>query len=139
MASLNQVTLIGRLARDPELKTTTNSAVTQISVATTSSWKAGNDWKEETQWHNVVLWGDAAKRFCGDKGGRKGDLVMVLGDIRYRKYQDKEGKERTSTDIHASKVQVVSKNTKGDTGTVTTAQNTGADFGGSEINDDLPF
>ena len=101
---INRVTLVGHLGKDPEIRTLENgSKVGQFTVATSESYKDKNDtWQNLTEWHNVVVW-----RYLAEKAERelkKGGLVYVEGKITHRKYQDKDGQERTSTEIVASVV-----------------------------------
>jgi single-strand DNA-binding protein len=99
---INKVTLIGRLGGDPEVRHLEGgAAVARFSLATNEYYKdkEGN-LQETTEWHNVVVWRDLAER--AEKQLKKGGMVYVEGKISYRKYTDKEGAERTITDIVAS-------------------------------------
>ncbi|MBK9733699.1 MAG: single-stranded DNA-binding protein [Saprospiraceae bacterium] len=101
---INRVTLVGHLGKDPEIRTLENGTkVGQFTVATSESYKDKNDtWQNLTEWHNVVVW-----RYLAEKAERelkKGGLVYIEGKITHRKYQDKDGQERTSTEIVASVV-----------------------------------
>lgn len=99
---INKVTLIGRLGGDPELKTLEGgTAVARFSLATSDSYKdKDGNWQERTDWHNVVLWREQAERSV--KALKKGEMCYVEGKVSYRKYTDKEGQERTATDIVAN-------------------------------------
>lgn len=107
MASLNRVEIIGNLGNDPEVKyTASGDAVATISVATTEKWKdkASGEWQEKVEWHRVTLW-----RRLGEIAGeylRKGSQVYIAGKLSTRKWQDKEGNDRYTTEIVASDLQM---------------------------------
>ncbi|MCL1945967.1 MAG: single-stranded DNA-binding protein [Chitinivibrionia bacterium] len=108
MASLNKVILVGNLGRDPELKSTSSgSKVLEVNIATTERYKDknGND-QEQTDWHKVVMWQQKAEYIA--RNSRKGSSLYVEGKLRYRKYTDKDGNERTVTEILADNVSVLS-------------------------------
>jgi single-strand DNA-binding protein len=109
MASVNKVILVGNLGRDPETRyLPSGEAVTNISIATTSSWKdkASGEKKEETEWHRVSAFGRLAE-IMGEYL-KKGSQVYIEGQLRTRKYQDKEtGKDRYSTEIRADRMQML--------------------------------
>jgi len=108
MASLNKVILVGNLGRDPELKSTSSgSKVLEVNIATTERYrdKNGND-QEQTDWHRVVMWQQKAEYIA--RNSRKGSSLYVEGKLRYRKYTDKDGNERTITEILADNVSVLS-------------------------------
>lgn len=101
---INRVTLVGNLGQDPELKTTPSGQnVCQLRLATTETYKDRDGQKQEaTEWHTVVVWGNQAEA-CG-RHLAKGRQVYVEGKIKTRKWTDKEGKERFSTEVVASDV-----------------------------------
>ena len=104
--SINRVELIGRLGRDVELRYTPEGhAVANLSVATDRPTKP--DAERETDWHRVVCWGQTAE-FCGEYLG-KGRLVFVAGRLTYRKWEDKEGQKRITTEIIASEVMALDR------------------------------
>ena len=91
MLSLSVV--VGRLGRDPELRTTQGGQeMAQLSVATSRRVKRGEAWEDQTEWHNVVLWGQPAT-YAGERA-RKGDLVLVIGEPRSRTWEDAQGSKR---------------------------------------------
>ncbi len=98
---INRVTLVGNLGQDPELKTTpSGQSVCQLRVATTEVYKDREGQKQEaTEWHTVVVWGNQAEA-CG-RHLAKGRQVYVEGKIKTRKWQDKDGKDRYSTEVVA--------------------------------------
>lgn len=109
MASLNRVTIIGNLGKDPELRyTTSGQAVAHFSVATTDKFTGKNGQSEErTEWHAVVMFGKQAE-VVGDYY-KKGSSVFIEGRLQTRKWQDKEGRERFTTEIVCDKAQILDK------------------------------
>ena len=117
MASLNKVQLIGNLGADPETRYMPNGdAVANIRLATTESWKdkASGEKKEITEWHRVVFYRKLAE--IVDQYLKKGAQVYVEGRIRTRKWQDKEGQERYTTEIEAIEMQMLGGRQGGDSG-----------------------
>ena len=105
MSTLNKAIIIGRLGKDPDLRSTqSNKQVCNFSVATSEKYKdASGASKENTEWHNVVVWGKAAEN-CS-KYLSKGSLALVEGQLRTREWEDKEGKKNRTTEINAFNVQ----------------------------------
>jgi len=104
MGSLNQVTLIGNLGRDAELRYTQGgTAVATISVATTETWNDKQGQKQErTEWTRCVVWGKTAEAIS--QYLTKGKSVCVVGKLQTNKWTDKEGVERYSTEVKADRV-----------------------------------
>jgi single-strand DNA-binding protein len=107
MASVNKVILLGNLGRDPETRYTTGGdAVCNLSIATSEQWKDKNGEKQErTEWHRVVLFGRQAE--IAGEYLKKGSQVYVEGRLRTRKWQDKEGQDRYTTEIVADTMQML--------------------------------
>ena len=108
MASVNKVTLIGNLGRDPETRFMTNGeAVTNITVATTETWKdkATGEKQEKTEWHRVTFYRRLAE--IAGEYLKKGSQVYIEGRLETRKWQDKEGKERYTTEIIANEMKML--------------------------------
>jgi single-strand DNA-binding protein len=107
MASVNKVILIGNLGKDPETRyLPSGDAVTNISVATTDTWKDKSGEKQEhTEWHRVAFFGKVAE--IAGEYLKKGSPVYVEGRIRTRKWQDKEGNDKYSTEIVADRMQLL--------------------------------
>ena len=107
MASINKVILIGNLGADPETRyTASNDAVTNIRIATTETWKDKSGEKQErTEWHNVVFFGKLAE--IAGEYLKKGRQVYVEGSLRTRKWQDKSGNDRYTTEIVASDMKML--------------------------------
>lgn len=108
MASINKVILIGNLGRDPETRYSADgAAITNITLATTDSWKdkATGEKKEQTEWHRVVFFNRLAE--IAGEYLRKGRPVYVEGKLRTRKWTDKEGQERYTTEVVADVMQML--------------------------------
>ena len=105
---VNKVILVGNLGADPDTRyMPSGKAVTNIRIATSESWKdkQTGDQQERTEWHTVVLFdklGEIAAEYL-----RKGSQVFIEGSLRTRKWQDKEGKDRYSTEIVARDMQML--------------------------------
>lgn len=101
MAGVNKVILLGNVGSDPNIKhLETGVTVASFSLATSEAFKdkATGEKKEQTEWHNVVMWRSVAESVQRSEL-KKGDRVFLEGKIRTRKWQDKEGKERQTTEI----------------------------------------
>lgn len=97
---INRVTLIGNLGQDPEVRYTANgAAITNLSLATSESWKDKNTGQiqEKTEWHRVSLFGKLAE--ISGEYLRKGSQVYIEGKLQTRKWQDKQGQDRYTTEI----------------------------------------
>jgi single-strand DNA-binding protein len=107
MASVNKVILLGNLGRDPETRYTTGGdAVTNLRIATSEQWKDKSGEKQErTEWHSVVLFGRQAE--VAGEYLKKGRSVYIEGRLQTRKYTDKEGVEKYSTEIVADRMQLL--------------------------------
>lgn len=102
MASLNKVSIIGNLGRDPETRyMPSGDAMTNIAVATTEKWKdkASGEQKEATEWHRIDFFGKLAE--IAGQYLKKGSQVYVEGKLKTRKYTDKDGVEKYSTSVVA--------------------------------------
>ena len=108
MASLNKVMLIGNLGKDPEVRfTASGQAVASFSLATSETYKDKNGEKvEKTEWHNITLWGKLAE--IAGEYLTKGKTVYIEGRLQTRKWQDKSGNDRYTTDIVGDKMQMLS-------------------------------
>ena len=146
MASLNKIFLIGNLGKDPEIRTTTSGlSVATFSLATSEKFKNKNgEMEERTEWHNVVLWGklaEIAKEYLN-----KGKSVYIEGRLQTRKWQDRDGKDRWSTEIVGDRMQMLSsKKDNDDRGYPASWDEAGtgdedlSDFADAKNLEDLPF
>ena len=110
MASLNKVLLIGNLGADPETRyTTSGDAVCNIRLATTDSWrdKASGEQRESTEWHRVVFYRRLAE--IAGQYLKKGSQVYIEGRIKTRKWQDKDGQERYTTEVEATEMKMLGR------------------------------
>jgi single-strand DNA-binding protein len=147
MDGLNQVTLVGSVGKDAETKFIgENSQVAKFGLATNRSYKDKTGEKQtQTEWHNIEVWGDTAK-FAGQYV-KKGQLVLVTGEIRYEKFDDKDGKPQQRTKIVANKIQLFPKGGNGEAkseiaGAAKETEAYAAEAepsNSSSSNDDLPF
>lgn len=109
MASVNKAIIVGNLGRDPEVRTFPNGdRVANVTIATTDKWKdkQTGEQKEATEWHRVVFIGRLAE--VVSEYLKKGSQVYVEGSIRTRKWTDKDGTEKYSTEIRAEQMQMLS-------------------------------
>ncbi len=116
---VNKVILIGNLGKDPEIRyTQSGTAVANFSLATTDSWTKDGETNERTEWHNIVAWARLAE-ICNQYLS-KGRQVYIEGRIQTRKWEDRDGNPRYTTEIVAQNMQMLGG--RGDGG--------GGDFGG---------
>lgn len=142
--SVNKVILVGRLGKDPEVKSTpSGTTVAKFTIATDERYtdKAGEK-QERTEWHNIVAWSKLAE-ICGQYL-RKGKLVYIEGSLRTDSWEDKETKQkRYRTEVIAQQMQMLDK--KGDDGGAASSYSGGAKRGTStdsavaEDDDEIPF
>jgi single-strand DNA-binding protein len=112
MGSVNKAIIIGNAGKDPETKyTDAGVAVCTLTLATKHSWKEKEGQRQEkTEWHRVVFWGKLAE--IVDRYVRKGSQVYVEGRIETRKWTDKNGNEKYTTEIVADQMQMLSNRPK---------------------------
>lgn len=143
MASVNKAIVLGNVGRDPDTRyTASGDAVCSFSIATTEKWsdKTSGEKKESTEWHRITIFGKLAE--MASNYVRKGTQVYVEGKISTRKWTDKSGVERYSTDIIASDLKMLGSKPSGEQqekkfegGAATGAPK--GDF--SDMDDDIPF
>lgn len=144
MASVNLVILIGNLGKDPETRyLQNNDAVTNITLATTETWKDKNGEKQDkTEWHRVTFYRKLAE--IAGEYLKKGSQVYVEGKLTTRKWTDKEGIERYTTEIIASSMKMLDRKS-GDSGhseksAPAKSQNSAqSGTGFDDMDDDVPF
>ena len=154
--SLNRVTLLGNLGRDPEVTRLQNGgSVCKFSIATSESWKDKHtgEKKEKTEWHNIVIWQEGLVSVA-EKYLKKGSKVMVEGKMQTRKWE-KDGIERYSTEVvlqgFGSQLIMLGdggggnrRSDDGGPGADTPARSSSAgqrqsQFDNSDLDDDIPF
>lgn len=157
MASVNKVILIGNLGKDPETRyAPSGDAICNITLATTDTWrdKATGEKREATEWHKVAFFGKLAE--IAGQYLRKGSQVYIEGSIRTRKWQDKDGQDRYTTEIRADQMKMLGGKQESDApsrdaGSRSSAPPPSAPQGGSkpsgnasgggfgDFDDDIPF
>lgn len=137
---INKVILLGNVGREPEVRHLENGGmVARFSVATNENYKDKNgQWQKQTEWHDISAWGALAERVAQQL--HKGNLVYIEGKIIHRKWQDKEGRDRYSTDIVPNILRNLEKreSTKG-TGQEDSAIAGEEEMHGVGADDDMPF
>ena len=145
MASVNKAIIVGNLGNDPEMRTTQGgSQVANFNVATNERFKDGSgEWQERTEWHKIVAWGRTAE-ICGQYLS-KGRSVYIEGRIQTRKWEDKEGQTRYTTEIVCQNMQMLGGRGEGGFsgggggGMTAAAGGSGGGGGLSADDEDLPF
>jgi single-strand DNA-binding protein len=100
---VNKAILLGNVGKEPELRYTQNgTAVCNFTLATTERRKVGGEWQDQTEWHNLVAWGKLAET-CSNFLG-KGSQVYIEGRIQTRKWEDRDGNSRYSTEVVANQM-----------------------------------
>ena len=101
VGSVNKAILLGNLGRDPEIRSMQSGAkMASFSIATSKRWKDRNtqEQKEKTSWHNIVVFGDGLVDIV-EKYVKKGSKIYIEGELQTRKWQDKEGSDRYTTEV----------------------------------------
>lgn len=144
MASLNKVLLIGHLGADPEVRyTTSGDAVCNIRLATSDTWKdkATGEQKEATEWHRIVFYRRLAE--IAAQYLKKGSQVYIEGRIRTRKWQDKDGQDRYTTEVEATEMKMLGRRdgnaSSAVPGAVPSGGSPGARTDSADLDDDIPF
>jgi single-strand DNA-binding protein len=144
---VNKAIILGSLGQDPDIRYTAGgAAVANISIATNEQWKdkESGEMQERTEWHRVVFFGRLAE-IVGEYL-RKGSQVYVEGRIQTRKWQDKEGKDRYTTEIVANEMQMLGSKSGGTTASFDQSQQpqqaapaAPAKGSNDDFDDDIPF
>jgi single-strand DNA-binding protein len=114
MSSVNKVILIGNLGKDPEMRyLPSGEAIANFSVATSENWtdKTSGDKKEQTEWHRVVFFGRTAEVI--GQYVKKGSKIYVEGRLQTRKWQDKEGQDRYTTEVRGDVMRMLDRRGEG--------------------------
>ncbi|MGB5439399.1 MAG: single-stranded DNA-binding protein [Gammaproteobacteria bacterium] len=142
---VNKVILVGNLGKDPEVRYMPNgNAVANITLATSESWKdkTSGEQQEKTEWHRIVMF-----RRLGEIAGeylKKGSQVYIEGKLQTRKWQDKDGNDRYTTEIVANEMQMLgsrggSANFSGESAAAPAAKAAPAPAAAGDFDDDIPF
>jgi len=145
MASVNKVILIGNLGRDPEVRYTADGrAIANLNVATTEKWTKDGEKQEKTEWHRVSMFGRQAE--IAGEYLKKGSAAYFEGRLQTRKWTDKEGQDRYTTEIVADRMQMLGSRSGGTTATMpedgppSEKPASSAPAGGiDDLEDDIPF
>jgi single-strand DNA-binding protein len=144
--SVNKVILVGNLGKDPEVRTFQNGgSVCHFSVATSENWKdkSTGERREKTEWHNVSIFSEGLIRVA-QQYLKKGSKVYLEGALETRKWQDKEGKDRYTTEVvlkNFNSAMVMLDGRRDGGGAIEYAESGKSSSGGQnfELNDDIPF
>ena len=154
--SVNKVILLGNLGRDPEIRSTqSGSKMATFSIATSKRWKDKNtqEQRDKTSWHNIVVFGDGLVDIV-EKYVKKGSKIYVEGELSTRKYQDKDGNDRYTTEVvlqgYNSNLTMLDSRNAGLTSTEDPSSNTSLDSksedlhdtkvpDSQDLDDDIPF
>lgn len=154
---VNKVTLIGNLGRDPEIRRLeSGTAVAKFSIATSENYKdKSGEWQSQTEWHDVVVWRTMAER--AERDLKKGSMIYLEGKLTHRKWEDKEGNPRKTTEVVGNYFRVLNRKensgggssnyfpseepamTSGGNTTAATPVKPTADNAAAPVDDDLPF
>ena len=144
---VNKVILVGTLGQDPDTRyTPSNAAVANLSIATNESWKdkQTGEQKEKTEWHRVVMFNRLAE--IATEYLRKGSQVYIEGKIQTRKWEDKDGNDRYTTEIVANEMQMLGGRSAGNTGSSPMNSNSSEEISSpkntqenDDFDDDIPF
>ena len=146
---VNKVILVGNLGKDPEVRyMPSGSAAANVALATSESWKdkQTGEQKERTEWHNIVFFGRLAE--IAGEYLKKGSQIYVEGSLRTRKWQDKSGNDRYTTEIVANEMQMLGSrggsggggNYNQDSGNAPASSSSSSSSGaGMDFDDDIPF
>ena len=139
---INKVILVGHLGNDPETRyMPSGGAVTNLRIATSESWKDKNtgDQQERTEWHNVAMFGRLAE--ISAEYLRKGSQVYIEGRLRTRKWEDRDGNDRWTTEVVANEMQMLGGRPGSGAPAKTGSESTSASapIPSSDLDDDIPF
>ena len=141
---VNKVILVGNLGQKPEMRyTATQTAVANLSIATTESWKdkESGENRDKTEWHRVVFFGNLAE--IAEKYLDKGSSVYVEGKIQTRKWQDKDGNDRWTTEVLGNQLTMLGSRVSSDSSMQDNSSSDTPfpedDSGPGLTDDDIPF
>lgn len=140
-ASVNKVILVGYMGKDPEVRFTQGGqAVANFSLATDESYKNSEGEKiKKTEWHNLVVWGKSVENFV-QPYLHKGDLIYVEGKLQTRKWTNKEGAEKYTTEVIVTDIKgIQTGNAEAKPAGKTQAKATAAEPAGAIADEDIPF
>ncbi|MGB4192256.1 MAG: single-stranded DNA-binding protein [Rickettsiales bacterium] len=144
--SINKVTLVGNVGRDPEIRTTQDGKeIASITLATSESWKdkSSGERKERTEWHRIVIFSDGLVNIVKNYV-KKGSKLYIEGALQTRKWVDNSGVERYTTEIvlqgySASLLMLDNNKNHSDNQSSSSNSSFGSSFNAEEIDDEIPF
>lgn len=144
--SLNKVTLIGNLGKDPEIRNTSDGReLANFSIATSESWKdkMTGEKKEKTEWHRVVVFNDGLVRVIKDYV-KKGSKLYIEGQLQTRKWVDSNGQEKYTTEVvlqgfNSTLILLDNKGSAGHSPMHEPSSSNVPNFDNSELDDEIPF
>ena len=143
--SINIVTLIGNVGRDPEIRTTQDGKeIASITLATSDSWKdkQSGERKERTEWHRIVIFADGLVNIVKNYI-KKGSKLYIEGSLQTRKWVDNSGVERYTTEItlqgFGAVLLMLDNRNNNDSHSNNNSSSTGSNFNAEEIDDEIPF
>lgn len=144
MSTVNKVILIGRLGKDPEVRHTQDgTTIVNMNVATSENWKnkATGEKKQKTEWHRIVMFGKLAE--LAEQYLRKGDQVYIEGSLQTRKWQDKNGADRYTTEVVLNPfngvMRFLAKAGDSNAAESSTVDENPAQTAADPLNDEIPF
>ena len=140
MSSLNKVTLIGRVGKDPEINTSkAGKKLASFSLATSEHWKDKQGQKQEkTEWHNIVIYNENIAKII-ENYVKKGSQIYIEGALQTRKWQDKEGKDRYTTEVVLQdfRGQIILLDSKSNNAQPETQEK--SSYSSADLDDSIPF
>lgn len=143
MSSVNKAIIVGNLGRDPEIRSLNNGTqVASMTVATSERWKdkQSGEWNEKTEWHKVTIFNEHLVKFA--ERLTKGSKVYLEGSIQTRKWTDKDGAERYSTEIVLQRFRgelVLLDGKSGDGHSAASQGGANTGYSGGDLDDSIPF
>ncbi|WMX14765.1 MULTISPECIES: single-stranded DNA-binding protein [unclassified Aureispira] len=136
---VNKVTLIGRLGKDPEVRTLESGTnIAKLSLATDESYKdKSGEWQTITEWHNIIMWRDMAER--AERMLKKGYLVYIEGKLTNRSWQDENGNTKYITEVRANTFRLLRSEMNGDRTNGQVSKPNNVTTTTADASDDLPF
>jgi len=136
---VNKVTLIGRLGKDPEVRTLESGTnIAKLALATDESYKdKSGEWQTITEWHNIIMWRDMAER--AEKMLKKGYLVYIEGKLTNRSWEDENGNKKYVTEVRANTFRLLRGEINGNKNNGQASKPNTAATTTADASDDLPF
>ena len=135
--SVNKVTILGRVGKDPEVKEFNGNKVARFSVATSEKWKdKSGAWQEKTEWHNVSFWGKIVDSYI-QPYLKRGSQVFVEGKLQTRTWDDKDGNKRSAVEIQGLNIEIM--NSRSTSSSTTSSSESDSGYDSNFSSDEIPF